>query len=383
MEYLLNEDEQALRVEVREFADRVLAPQASENDEREEFSWETWRAMAALGLTGIAIDSAYGGRGGGYRQLAIAEEEVARGDASAGLTLLAHLSLATQSICCYGSEDQKLKYVPPLSTGALLGAWALTEPATSSDVAAIQTTATPRDGVYYLNGTKTFVTNGDLADHVVVFATQDIGLGSRGISTFVVEKGMPGCHVRRLPGKMGMRGSSTAEMVFQDAPVSQDNRLGDEGQGYRYAMETLDSSRIIVAAQCVGIGQAALEKAIKYAQQRWTFGRPIGQHQAIQFMLADMATEVHASRLATTDAATLKDKGLPFTKEASMAKLLASEMAVRVTDKALQIHGGQGYFKDDPVERYFRDARATTIYEGTSEMQRLIIARQILAQIPP
>ena len=379
---LLTEEERMLQSAVREFADRELTPRSREVDEREEFSWENWNGMAALGLTGIGIDPALGGSGGGYRQMAIAEEEVARGDAAASVTLVAHMSLATQTIYQYGDEGQKLEFVPPLARGEKIAAWALTEPGGGSDAAALQTTATLRDGSYHLNGSKIFITNGDVAEYIVVFASQDRGLGSRGIGAFIVEKGAPGFEAHQQHGKMGMRGSSTTELVLQDTPVPQENRLGEEGRGFRYAMDILDSSRIIIAAQCVGIGQAALEAAVRYAQQRQSFGKPIAQHQAIQFMLADMASEVYASRVATMHAATLKDSQLPFINEASMAKLLASEMSVRVTSNALQVYGGYGYFKDSPVERYFRDARVTTIYEGTSEVQRLIIARQLLAEYP-
>ncbi len=377
---LLTEEERMLQTAVREFADRELAPRAREVDEREEFSWESWKGMASLGLTGIGIDPIYGGSGGGYRQMAIAEEEVARGDAAASVTLVAHMSLSTQTIYQNANEEQKLKYIPPLAQGEVLGAWALTEPTGGSDAASLQTTATLRDGAYYLNGSKHFITNGDVAEYIVVFATQDRSLGSRGIGAFILERGSPGFSVNKQQGKMGMRGSSTTEVVLQDAPVPRSALLGEEGRGFRYAMDILDSSRIVIAAQCVGIGQAALEAAVTYAQQRQSFGKPIAQHQAIQFMLADMATEVYASRVATMQAATLKDNQLPFIEEGSMAKLLASEMAVRVTSNALQVYGGYGYFKDSPVERYFRDARVTTIYEGTSEVQRLIIARQLLAR---
>ena len=382
VDLLLTEEERMLQTLVREFADRELAPRAREMDEKEEFSWENWNGMAALGLTGIGIDPAYGGSGGGYRQMAIAEEEVARGDAAASVTLVAHISLSTHTIYQYGNEEQKLKYIPPLARGEKLAAWALTEPGGGSDAAALQTSATLRDGAYYLNGSKIFITNGDVAEYIVLFATQDGSLGSRGIGAFILEKDTAGFEAYKQHGKMGMRGSTTTELVFRDALVPQANRLGEAGRGFRYAMEILDSSRIIIAAQCVGIGQAALEAALKYAQQRQSFGRPIAQHQAIQFMLADMAAEIYASRVATMHSATLKDNNLPFINEASMAKLLASEMAVRVTSNALQVYGGYGYFKDAPVERYFRDARVTTIYEGTSEVQRLIIARQLLAQFP-
>ena len=379
---LLTEEERMLQTAVREFADRELAPRARELDEKEEFSWETWKGMADLGLTGIGIDPAYDGSGGGYRQMVIAEEEVARGDASASVTLVAHTSLGTQTIYQNGNEEQKVRIVAPLARGEKMAAWALTEPSGGSDAAALQTTAVWKDGAYRLNGSKIFITNADVAEYIVVFATQDRSLGSRGIAAFVVEKGAPGFDAYKQHGKMGMRGSSTTEIVLQDVPVPESNRLGEEGRGFRYAMDILDSSRIIIAAQCVGIGQAALEEAVRYAQQRQSFGQPIAKHQAIQFLLADMATEIYASRVATMNAATLKDNGMPFINEASMAKLLASEMAVGVTSNALQVFGGYGYFKDAPVERLFRDARVTTIYEGTSEVQRLIIARQLLAQYP-
>ena len=379
---ILNEEERMLQNLVRDFADRELKPRARELDEAEEFSWDNWRGMAQLGLTGIGIDPQYEGSGGGYRQVAIAAEETARGDSSASVTLISHLSLGTSTMDRFGNEEQRQRLIPSLASGRGVAAWALTEPGGGSDAAALQTTATERDGTFFLNGSKIFITNADVAETMVVFATQDRSQGYRGISAFVVPQGSPGLQINPQHGKMGMRASSTNEVIFQDTPVPRENLLGEEGRGFRYAMEILDSSRIIIAAQCVGIGQAALEEAVRYSQQRQSFGRPIAQHQAIQFMLADMATEVHAARTVTMDAATLKDQGLPFVNQASMAKLLASEMCVRVTSQALQTHGGYGYFKDSPVERLFRDARVTTIYEGTSEVQRLVIARQVLQQYP-
>ena len=379
---MLNEEERMLQTLVRDFADRELAPRAREVDELEEFDWQNWEGMARLGLTGIAIDPQYGGGGGGYRQVAIAMEEVARGDSAASTGLIAHLSLGTSTIYRFGNEEQKSRFIPSLASGKGVAAWALTEPGGGSDAAALQTQADQRDGTWFLNGSKMFITNADVAESMVVFATQDRSQGYRGISAFVVPQGAPGMTVTPLHGKMGMRASSTNEIVFQNTPVPGDNLLGEEGRGFRYAMEILDSSRIMIAAQCVGIGQAALEEALRYAQQRQTFGRPIAQHQAVQFMLADMATAVHAARTCTMQAATLKDDGQPYINEASIAKLIASEMCVDVTSKAVQVHGGYGYFKDSPVERLFRDARVTTIYEGTSEVQRLLIARQTLAQYP-
>ena len=378
---ILSEEEQMLQTMVRDFADRELIPRAREADERQEFSWENWKGMADLGLTGVGIDTEYGGSGpAGYRKVAIVAEEVARGDAGASVSVLAHLSLGTNTIYRFGNEEQKGRLVPSLASGKGIAAWALTEPGGGSDAAALQTTATERDGTYFLNGSKMFITNASVAESIVVFATQDRSLGYKGISAFVVNRDSPGLTINPLHGKMGMRSSTTDEVVFQDTPVPLENRLGEEGRGFNYAMEILDSSRIIIAAQCVGIGQSALEAAVRYAQQRETFGKPIAQHQAIQFMLADMATAVHGARVATMNAATLKDEGLPFVNEASMAKLIASEMCVDVSSKAMQVHGGIGYFQDAGVERIFRDARVTTIYEGTSEVQRLIIARQILAQ---
>ncbi len=380
---ILNEEEQMLQTLVRDFADRELIPRAKEADEKQEFSWENWRGMAGLGLTGVGIDTEYGGSGpAGYRKVSIVAEEVARGDAGASVSVLAHLSLGTTTIYRFGNEEQKKRLVPSLASGKGIAAWALTEPGGGSDAAALQTTATERDGMYFLNGSKMFITNASVAESIVVFATHDRSLGYKGISAFVVHRDSPGLTVNPLHGKMGMRSSTTDEVVFQDTPVPMENRLGEEGRGFNYAMDILDSSRIIIAAQCVGIGQSALEAAVRYAQQRETFGKPIAQHQAIQFMLAEMATAVHGARIATMNAATLKDEGLPFVNEASMAKLIASEMCVDVSSKAMQVHGGIGYFQDAEVERIFRDARVTTIYEGTSEVQKLIIARQILAQYP-
>jgi hypothetical protein len=379
---ILTEEERMLQNLVRDFADRELIPRAREVDEKEEFSWENWKGMAQLGLTGIGIDVKYGGSGGGYRQVAIAAEETARGDASASVTLIAHLSLGTATIYRFGNEEQRQRLIPSLASGKGIAAWALTEPSGGSDAASLRTAATKREGTYFLNGSKTFITNANEAESIVVFATQDPSQGYKGISAFVVPRDAPGLLVNPLHGKMGMRGSSTNEMVFQDTPVPAENLLGEEGRGFRYAMDILDSSRIIIAAQCVGIGQAALEAAVRYAQQREAFGRPIAQHQAILFMLADMAAEVYAARVATMNAATLKDNDLPFVNEGSMAKLIASEMCVRVASQAVQVHGGYGYFKDAAVERIFRDSRVTTIYEGTSEVQRMVIGKQVLAQYP-
>ena len=379
---ILNEEERMLQNLVHDFADRDLKPRARQLDEEERFSMENWQGMAQLGLTGIGIDPAYGGSGGGYRQVSIAAEETARGDPSASVTLIAHLSLGTSTMYRFGNEEQKQRLIPSLASGNGIAAWALTEPGGGSDAAALQTTATKRDGTYFLNGSKMFITNAEVAESMVVFATLDRSQGYRGISAFVVPEGAPGMQINPQHGKLGMRASSTNEVIFQNTPVSADNLLGEEGRGFRYAMEILDTSRIIIAAQCVGIGQAALEEAVRYAQQRQSFGKPIAQHQGIQFMLADMAVGVHSSRVATMNAASLMDANQPFIQEASIAKLMASEMCIDVANKAIQIHGGAGYFQEAGVERIFRDARVTTIYEGTSEVQRLLIARQLMAQYP-
>jgi len=380
---ILTEEEQMLQTTVRDFVDREISPKAKEADEKGEFQWENWRGLADLGLTGLGIDTKYGGSGPvGYRQVAIAAEEIARGDASTSVSWLAHLALGTACIARFGTDDQKERLLTPLASGEAVGAFALTEPSGGSDAAALQTTATERDGTYFLNGSKMFITNASVASTIVVFANEDRSIGYKGISAFLVQKDSPGLTINPMHGKLGMRSSTTDEIVFQDTPVSSDNLLGERGRGFNLAMEILTQSRIVIAAQSVGIGQSALEAAVRFAQLRETFGKPISQHQGIQFMLADMAVGVHASRTATMNAASLMDEGLPFLQEASIAKLMASEMCIDVANKAIQVHGGAGYFQEAGVERIFRDARVTTIYEGTSEVQRLLIARQLLAQYP-
>ena len=380
---ILTEEEQMLQTTVRDFVDREIAPKAKEADEKGEFQWENWRGLADLGLTGLGIDTKYGGSGPvGSRQVAIAAEEIARGDASTSVSWLAHLALGTACIARFGTDDQKERLLTPLASGEAVGAFALTEPSGGSDAAALQTTATERDGTYFLNGSKMFITNASVASTIVVFANEDRSIGYKGISAFLVQKDSPGLTINPMHGKLGMRSSTTDEIVFQDTPVSSDNLLGERGRGFNLAMEILTQSRIVIAAQSVGIGQSALEAAVRFAQLRETFGKPISQHQGIQFMLADMAVGVHASRTATMNAASLMDEGLPFLQEASIAKLMASEMCIDVANKAIQVHGGAGYFQEAGVERIFRDARVTTIYEGTSEVQRLLIARQLLAQYP-
>ena len=377
MSELLAEDELLLKNTVRDYIDRELAPRAADYDESAEFPWDNMRGLADLGLFGLTIDEEYGG-GGTTRQLAVAVEEIARGCAATSVAYIAHLSLCTQFIHAFGTEGQKQRFVPPLTKGEAIGAFALTEPGSGSDAGALRTTSTKTDGHYVLNGSKAFITNAPEASTFVVMATQDRDLRTRGIDALIIEGGSAGISINPQHGKMGVRASSTAEVVFESCAVPQENRLGEEGTGFRQAMEVLNSSRISIAAQCVGIAQAAYEAAVSYAKQREAFGQPIADFQAIQWMIADMATNIDAARLLVLRAATLRDRELPFVTEASMAKLFGSRVAVESADKALQIHGGTGYFAPTPVERYYRDAKVTEIYEGSSEIQRLIIARSIL-----
>ena len=377
---IFTEEERMLQSTVRNFAVQELIPNALEADKTEDFWHESFNKMADIGLTGITVDSQFGGSGAGYRQAAIAIEEIARGDASSSVNLIAHLSLSTSTLNEFGNQDQKQKYLRNMASGKSIGAWALTEPGGGSDAASISTTATRDGDDYVLNGSKMYITNADVSDYMIVYAKLDKEADYKSITAFIVESNTDGVTINPLKGKLGMRSSTASEVIFDNAKVPVENRLGDEGSGFKNAMTILDSSRISIAAQCVGIGQGALDLAINYAKNRETFNKPITQHQAIQFMIADMAAAVHSARVVTMDAATLKDSKLPFSNEASIAKLIASEMCIDVTNKALQVHGGIGYFKDTNIELMFRDARVTTIYEGTSEIQRLIVARQTLQQ---
>ena len=377
---IFTEEVRMLQSTVRNFAVQELIPNALEADKTEDFWHESFNKMADIGLTGITVDSQFGGSGAGYRQAAIAIEEIARGDASSSVNLIAHLSLSTSTLNEFGNQDQKQKYLRNMASGKSIGAWALTEPGGGSDAASISTTATRDGDDYVLNGSKMYITNADVSDYMIVYAKLDKEADYKSITAFIVESNTDGVTINPLNGKLGMRSSTASEVIFDNAKVPVENRLGDEGSGFKNAMTILDSSRISIAAQCVGIGQGALDLAINYAKNRETFNKPITQHQAIQFMIADMAAAVHSARVVTMDAATLKDSKLPFSNEASIAKLIASEMCIDVTNKALQVHGGIGYFKDTNIERMFRDARVTTIYEGTSEIQRLIVARQTLQQ---
>ena len=374
----LTEDEQLLRLAVRELADRELAPRASHYDQNEEFPRDNLRRMAEMGLFGLTIDEEYGGSGGTARQLAVVIEELARGCGATSVIYIAHLALCAQYINRFGSETQKRELLPPLVDLSGVGAFALTEPGAGSDAASIRTSLSRVDGHFLLNGSKLFTTNAVEADTFVVLATHDPGQGTKGIDAVVVERGTPGFTINPQHGKMGMRASSTAELVFEGCRIPEKNRLGAEGVGWAQTMDVLNASRVGIAAQCVGLAQAAYESALQYAGQREAFGRQLSGFQSVQWTLVDMATEIDAARLLVYRAASLLDDGAPFVTEASMAKLFASRVAVECADRAVQLHGGTGYFAPTTAERLYRDARVTEIYEGTSEVQRMIISRGIL-----
>jgi len=380
MDFYLSEEQKMFQAMVRDFANNVIKPEANKIDEEGKFPTEIFKKAAELGIFGITIDEKYGGSGGDYLSMTVCCEELSRASAAMGTNFLADLSLACYPIYKFGNEEQKKKFVTPVAKGEKLCCFALTEPGAGSDAAALQTTATRDGGHFILNGNKIFITNGDEAGVTVVFATEDKTKGHKGISAFIVEKGTPGYSVGKLEHKMGIHGSSTAELVFENCKIPASNLLGETGKGIRYALESIDSSRVTVAAQALGIAQAAFDDALAYSQTRIQFGKPLCQHQAIQWMLADMATQIDAARMMVYRAAWLKDKGVHFVKEAAMAKLFAGEVSSFVTNKALQIHGGYGYCRDYPVERYLRDAKITEIYEGTSEMQRMTIARALISQ---
>ena len=380
MDFWLTEEQQMFKSMVRDFATRELEPVAAQIDEEERFPAENIQKMAELGLFGVTIPEEYGGSGGDNVHLVIAGEEIAHACASTCTIWGASLSLGCHAIYDYGSEEQKRRWVDPLARGQKLASFGLTESMAGSDATAIQSTAVRQGNEYILNGTKVFITNGDVAEIAVVFATLDRSLGHRGICGFVIEKGTSGFSAGRREHKLGVRASTTTELVMENCHVPEENRLGEEGRGFRVAIGTIDGSRLFVSAQALGIAQAALDTSLRYARERQQFGQPIANFQAIQWMLADMATTIDAARLLTYRAAWIKDRGLPFMKESAMAKVFASEVAMAVTTKAIQILGGYGYVKDYPAERYFRDAKITEIYEGTSEMQRMTIARNILSE---
>ena len=380
MHFTYSESDQLLRRAIRDFSVRELEPGARERDAAESFDAALYRKVGDLGLTGLGIAPERDGGGGSLLQTAIATEELARFDPSMSLTLLASLSLATIGIERFGTDAQKDRYVPPLARGEAVGAFCLTEPNAGSDAASGSTHAAPKNGGYLLNGAKTYITNGDVADTHLVFATAEPGSRAKGMVSLIVEAGAPGLEARKQHGKLGMRASTTSDIYFDDVFVPEENLVAPAGDGFKVAMQILDASRPIIGAQAVGIAQGAFDLAMKHVNQRKQFGQTIAGFQGVQWMLADMATQLEAARLLTYQAASLHDDGLPFAKQASMAKLFASETATRVADMALQLHGGIGYFKESPVERYYRDAKVTEIYEGTSQIQRLVISRHVLAE---
>ena len=380
MDRLLSDKHRALRRSVRAFCERELRPIAGEIDEEARFPWEVVEKMGALGYFGIQVPPALGGAGLDSVSYAIAIEEISRVCAAMGLCIAVHNSVAVYPLMAFGSEVQKERWVRPLARGEKIGAFCLTEPNAGSDAAAVTATAIARDGGFIVNANKVFVTNGGVADVCLIFARTDPAAGRKGISVVVAERGTPGFIVGELENLCGMRANPVGSIRLNDCRVPLDHLLGREGNGLAIGLAALDVGRVGVGAQAVGIAQAALEEAIQYARQRRTFGTALENHQAIQMMIAEMATQVEAARLLVYRAAELKDRGLAFTKESAMSKLFASEAACRVTDAAVQIHGGYGYSKAYAVERYYRDARVTRIYEGTSEIHKLVIARSVLQE---
>jgi len=378
MDFGLTELQQMIKENAREFAEKEIRPFASKIDEEASFPTEIVKKLSDLGFMGMMVPEELGGAGMDCVSYAIAVEEISRACASTGVTMSVNNSLVCQPILDWGSPEQQKKFLPDLAKGKKLGGFSLTEPEAGSDAGNIQTIAVLQGDDYVINGTKTFVTNGGKADVVLLFASIDKALKAKGLTAFLVERGMPGFKTGKKENKMGIRGSDTSELIFEDCKVPKANLVGQPGQGFKIAMKALDGGRIGIAAQAVGIAQAAMEAAVKYSKERKQFGRPIAEFQAIQWMLANMAVEIDAARFLTWRAAFTKDKGLNFTKEAAMAKLFASETAVKTAINAVQVHGGYGYMKEYDVERHFRDAKITEIYEGTSEVQRMVIAASLL-----
>ncbi len=378
MDFQLNDEQQQLRKSVREFAEREILPNVMKWDEAGEFPLAIVKELGKLGLLGTIFPPEYGGAGMGYVEYVTAIEELSRVDGSVGIIVAAHTSLCSNHIFLAGSQEQKKKYIPRLATGESIGAWGLTEPGSGSDAGSARMSALRKKDCWVLNGTKTFCTNGHYADVVVVIAVTDKAAHTHGLSAFIVEKGTKGFRPGKKENKLGLRASDTAELIFEDCCIPAENLLGKEGDGFIDAMQVLDGGRISIAALGLGMAQGAYEAALKYSKQRKQFGRPISDFQAIQWKLADMVTEIDAARMLTYRAASMKDAGMKTTLESSMAKLYTSEVAVRVANEGVQIHGGYGFIKDYPAEKFYRDVKLCTIGEGTSEIQRLVIARQIL-----
>ena len=378
MDFQLNDEQLQLKKSVRDFAEREIAPNVRKWDEASEFPLATIKELGQLGLMGVIFPPELGGAGMGYVEYVTAVEELSRVDGSVGIIVAAHTSLCSNHIFLAGNEVQKKKYVPKLATGEFIGAWGLTEPSSGSDAGSARMTAVRKGKTWVLNGTKTFCTNGHYADVLVVIAVTDRAAHTHGLSAFLVEKGTPGFRPGKKEDKLGLRASDTAELIFEDCVLPTESLLGTEGQGFVDAMRVLDGGRISIAALSLGMAQGAYEAALNYSKQRRQFGHSISDFQAIQWKLADMATEVDAARLLTLRAASMKDAGQKTTLESSMAKLFASEVAVKCANEGVQIHGGYGFIKDYPAEKFYRDVKLCTIGEGTSEIQRLVIARQLL-----
>lgn len=378
MNFELNEEQQQIKFSIREFAESEIRPNVMEWDESQHFPVELRPKLAELGLLGVLFPEEYGGAGMGYVEYATIIEEIARVCGSVGLSVAAHNSLCSNHIYMFGSEEQKQKYLVPLAKGESFGAWGLTESQAGSDSAGTRTNAVRSNGGWKVNGSKNFITHAIACETLVAVAVTDKTKGNRGISAFIFDKSMEGFRSDKKENKLGMRASETASVVFEDCYVPDENRLGGEGEGFLQAMQVLDGGRISIAALSVGIAQGAYEAAVKYAKERQQFGKPISEFQAIQFKLADMAVQIECARLLTLQAAAAKDAGKPVTQKSAMAKLYASEAAVRVAEESVQIHGGYGYTKDYPAEKYWRDSKLCTIGEGTSEIQRLVIAKNLL-----
>ncbi|MFH1485959.1 MAG: acyl-CoA dehydrogenase family protein [Chloroflexota bacterium] len=375
MDFDLNEEQTMVRNMVRDFAEREVVPLARDDDRAERFPWDVIEKMAPLGLLGTPIPAEYGGMGLDHISYAITIEEMGRASFSLRSIISAHVSLAQQTILRWGTEAQKQKYLPKMTKGEFLGCFATTEPNVGSDVAAIETTATLKGGEWVLNGTKMFITNGGVAGVALVFAQTDKNKGYRGITCFLVERGMPGFSSKAIHGKMGLRSSNTAELVLEDCRVPKENVLGGVGKGFTVAMSAFDNARLCVAAGCVGLAQACVDACVSYAKTRVQFGKPIGSFQLVQELIADMMVETEAARFMVYRAAYLKNKGSSATIETSMAKYYASEVAFRAANNAIQLHGGWGYLDDYPLERYLRDSKVATLLEGTSQIHKLIIGR--------
>ncbi|BCU83299.1 butyryl-CoA dehydrogenase [Polycladomyces abyssicola] len=378
MDFQLSEEHVMMQKMVREFALKEVAPTAAERDEQERFDRTIFDKMAELGLTGIPWPEEVGGGGADFLSYVIAVEELSRVCASTGVTLSAHISLASWPIFTFGTDEQKERFLRPLAEGTKIGAYGLTEPGSGSDAAGMKTTAVRDGDEYVLNGSKIFITNGGEAEIYVVFAVTDPTKKHQGITAFIVEKGTPGFSFGKKEKKLGIRSSPTLEILFDNCRIPVENRLGEEGEGFKIAMKTLDGGRNGIAAQAVGIAQGALDAALAYAKERVQFGQPIAKLQAIQFKLADMATKIEAARLLTYQAAWLESQGLPYGKASAMAKMFAADVAMEVTTEAVQVFGGYGYTREYPVERMMRDAKITQIYEGTNEIQRVVIANHLL-----